>query len=1502
MKLIILAIILIIASSVSALELPSETLGVGAGGQVHAVCIDPDDPTIFYIGTDVSGVWRSDDAGASWAQWSAGLPNSNETLSCYVDDLKVVVDIVYAATLGGIYKRSKIAGDWVLQTLPDEHSYIFDNAGDVRKYGTAIPFSTIAHDTLTGKLLAGAGTSRSLTRAVFYPNTVCVEYDTDEDFNFVQYESGPSNLYSLWEESGGEWEYDDSSAGMGMVRALDAMDGKVLLTGTNGIYLRDTSDNWARLDTLSILDGGPQTEWGKWCWSARFADANTVYALADAHSDTLVRGVFRLDLSSESQEWEQVGSLGQITKPQGSADYSWEDVLEEGYVNRMNINIGDDKVELYVGERQRYREGGLYYLSIPSGTTTPQTLEWTHMFSQQGNWDNTSNEINYWSTYSSDFVTMSDEQIGWQDNDQLNSISDIAIYNGEDDSIRIIAWQNGNGWLYETDDTSTSLTNIYCTGSSDNWQNIGLNLMVCHDILSLPDGRLYVADDDYGVFLGEPDHDGFKWLDWKQRDYSNVTRDAFRISVVDSELMSVHMVPVDEDTTDSYYMQRANTGKRVLTSYQDTDFPRIMNTALDSIPYHVIDFVSPEPDVLIVTTREVIYGQNYESVIYKLSKDNGEWGIDEQTDHIVTHIMDIEHIPGTSLIALALFGGGQDGESGVKVLDYNDMSVSEWLPGDDSSFLGQCVRQVKCLAVDPAGSVLYVGTEGQSLSNSTSSYPTTGTALRLLAPFSTAKPDDSQWEVLANRETDSFDFSNQQNYYHSGWSLLENAQRMTKITALEIDPNDPTIVYAGMSSSRFHPKNGVWRYEDGTWSHILGQEESFHEQVLALEFDYNDPSILYAGSNGGDLREINVPVSLPILTRFTDRSEEVYQPTQSNNIGVKYTGNPYSEVLFDYNLDGRQDLLVTQIDGQVVLYEHMGNLEDNDPNYIKDMSLIWSTLVGARGIAVADFTNDTEPSRLGRGYPDIFIAHETDAKILKNIDGEYFVDVTDSLGVRELIQNSWCGSWGDYDGDGQVDLFVGKGTGPTMDPFRVDNAIGGMSNVILRNDYQSTGTFIDVSSGILNADSDSLTATVTASWIDVDKDLDLDLFVGDVGNSEPVQNNSSLYINQGDGKFIEDGNFSSTIDIIEQVRGSVWVDYQNDNDWDLVIPSSDNQYFLINDGSGCLGLQLHSNLPGSYSTVLVQDFDLDNQTDYLWLPYSQDQLAALAWGQPGISVMELLDSISWSGIETTGPIFTAALADLTGDGDLDLFIGDVTKEDENSYGKFYYRSGNVFGTDFPVNDWFSVRLIGDGGTNKSAIGAIVEAEINGIDYWQVVDGGSGLGTQRSSLLTFGVPPGHSENLQCTVLWPDGYRQDFTANHSTTTFVYDDSPPELVIGSFSATAYALPNNESDWAFQWDTQYSSDPVLDTVVITEVPGATPNCQIDTIIITPASSNVSSKITRQPDGSYRHIMTLHNTDCASRCSYNAQASSSVYNQDGTLRTTSTATRPFRMAACLGM
>jgi photosystem II stability/assembly factor-like uncharacterized protein len=59
------------------------------------LAVDPDNPTIIYVGTDL-GVWRTQDGGAIWSPYGTGLPNG------VVGDLKIMEAsrLLYAGMYG----------------------------------------------------------------------------------------------------------------------------------------------------------------------------------------------------------------------------------------------------------------------------------------------------------------------------------------------------------------------------------------------------------------------------------------------------------------------------------------------------------------------------------------------------------------------------------------------------------------------------------------------------------------------------------------------------------------------------------------------------------------------------------------------------------------------------------------------------------------------------------------------------------------------------------------------------------------------------------------------------------------------------------------------------------------------------------------------------------------------------------------------------------------------------------------------------------------------------------------------------------------------------------------------------------------------------------------------------------------------------------------------------------------------------------------------------------
>ena len=166
-------------------------------------------------------------------------------------------------------------------------------------------------------------------------------------------------------------------------------------------------------------------------------------------------------------------------------------------------------------------------------------------------------------------------------------------------------------------------------------------------------------------------------------------------------------------------------------------------------------------------------------------------------------------------------------------------------------------------------------------------------------------------------------------------------------------------------------------------------------------------------------------------------------------------------------------------------------------------------------------------------------AYENNDLFLNN-NGSFTKIISGAI-VNDGGNSTGC-SWGDYDNDGYLDLFV---------------ANFGQNNCLYNNN--GDGTFSKVTSGIhVNDGGDSR----GGSWGDYDNDGYLDLFVVN-GNGQ----NNCLYHNNGDGTFTK-----ITSEIVAQEGGNgtsgVFADYDNDGDLDLFVTNADqSNFFYLNNGN-----------------------------------------------------------------------------------------------------------------------------------------------------------------------------------------------------------------------------------------------------------------------------------------------------------------------------------------------
>jgi formylglycine-generating enzyme required for sulfatase activity len=176
--------------------------------------------------------------------------------------------------------------------------------------------------------------------------------------------------------------------------------------------------------------------------------------------------------------------------------------------------------------------------------------------------------------------------------------------------------------------------------------------------------------------------------------------------------------------------------------------------------------------------------------------------------------------------------------------------------------------------------------------------------------------------------------------------------------------------------------------------------------------------------------------------------------------------------------------------------------------------------------------------------------------------------------------NSFNGVWGDYDNDGNLDLFVAN--------------LDHQNNFLYHN--KGDGTFEKVTTGAVVTDAASSAA---GAWADCDNDGNLDLFVANFWGE-----NNCLYRNNGDGTFatvstgsiVSDGGFSCSCAL---------ADYDNDGHLDVFVSNgggaqNENNFLYRNNGNGTFTKVTAGGIAndGGYSAGCAwADYDNDGYPD-----------------------------------------------------------------------------------------------------------------------------------------------------------------------------------------------------------------------------------------------------------------------------------------------------------------
>lgn len=203
------------------------------------------------------------------------------------------------------------------------------------------------------------------------------------------------------------------------------------------------------------------------------------------------------------------------------------------------------------------------------------------------------------------------------------------------------------------------------------------------------------------------------------------------------------------------------------------------------------------------------------------------------------------------------------------------------------------------------------------------------------------------------------------------------------------------------------------------------------------------------------------------------------------------------------------------------------------------------------GATWADYDND--------GFPDLFIPNGRGEKntLFHNNGNGTFTKIRQGAVVND-IGNSVASCWGDYDNDGDLDLFVANASK--------------LGNWLYRNEGNSQ--FTKMNTPYLTTDRGD---SHGCSWVDVDNDGDLDLYVTNDKNGRKW-----MYLNQGNGAFtklLDD----PIVAAIGNSFGNSWADYDRDGDMDVFFATHSNEVNFLYNNNGNAHRWLNVKLVGTSS-------------------------------------------------------------------------------------------------------------------------------------------------------------------------------------------------------------------------------------------------------------------------------------------------------------------------------
>jgi hypothetical protein len=264
---------------------------------------------------------------------------------------------------------------------------------------------------------------------------------------------------------------------------------------------------------------------------------------------------------------------------------------------------------------------------------------------------------------------------------------------------------------------------------------------------------------------------------------------------------------------------------------------------------------------------------------------------------------------------------------------------------------------------------------------------------------------------------------------------------------------------------------------------------------------------------------------------------------ESQNLGLENTS--YGDGLlgggisfFDFDNDGWDDLTISSESGQPVRF-----FKNNAGTFSEIYLIFIDDLFETKTVQWVDFDND--------GDFDLFVTSNIDHNNLYENNGNFeFNIITETAGLTTLDHRTFGASWGDYNNDGWLDLFI---LSRNFDDQTYHN-------MLYKNNGDATFTNVTESSGfsIVNY------ASFCAVFMDYNNDGWQDIYI----SNDKYNFSNLLYKNNGDGSFTEIGAATGTNIAIESMTTTIG-DYNKYGWLDIYISNTqEGNVFFKNNGNG----------------------------------------------------------------------------------------------------------------------------------------------------------------------------------------------------------------------------------------------------------------------------------------------------------------------------------------------